>query len=62
LALATLAIESLWPNNIPKEVSNKQLEKAALAWIKDYYKKKGYPLIQISPDTILRAAGRRRDV
>ena len=51
--LAALAINKLWPGCIPSNLLNKQIVKAVGEWLKQQ------DLAQVSPDTILRAAGRK---
>ena len=51
--LAERAINALWPNGVPPELQNKKIEKR----VGEHLKQQG--LLQISRDTILRAAGRK---
>ena len=55
LDLAKIAVNALWPNGIPESVQNKQIETEVSNYIKTNYK----PNIEISRDTILRAANRK---
>jgi hypothetical protein len=50
---ARQAVDVLWPDGVPEELINKQIEKQVGDWLKA----KGLP--EISRDTILRAAGRK---
>jgi hypothetical protein len=50
---ARQAVEALWPNGVPNELVNKQIEQKVAEWLKA----KGLP--EISRDTILRSAGRK---
>jgi hypothetical protein len=50
---ARQAVDALWPQGIPTELLNKQIEKEIGEWLKA----KGLP--EVSRDTILRAAGRK---
>jgi hypothetical protein len=52
--IAQQAIKALWPSGVPATLLNKQIVPQAEDWIKA----KGFP--KISRDTILRAAGRRK--
>ena|SRR6266446_8318472 len=58
--LAELAVKHLWPNGIPKELTNKQIVKQMADWIADYCKRNNQHRPDISPDTLLRAAGRKK--
>jgi hypothetical protein len=51
--LAEHAIKKLWPGGIPSNLLNKQIEKEVADWLKQQ------DLAQVSPDTILRAAGKK---
>jgi hypothetical protein len=53
LDLAKRAIKHLWPDGVPDDLLNKQIEKEVSAHLKQH----GSP--NISRETILRAAGRR---
>ena len=55
LDLAKQAVNALWPNGIPESVLNKQIETEVSNYIKTNYK----PNVEISRDTILRAANRK---
>jgi hypothetical protein len=56
--LACQAIEALWPEGIP-EIPNGEIEKQVGNWITSYCKQNNTRRLEISPDTILRAAGRK---
>jgi hypothetical protein len=58
-AWAKLAISKLWPDGIKKPVSNAQIENEVLDWLKGYWKRENRRSVEISRDTILRAAGRK---
>jgi hypothetical protein len=51
--LVRQAIEAVWPDGVPKDLLNKQIEREVGDWLKQ----QGNP--PISRDTILRAAGRK---
>jgi hypothetical protein len=53
LDLAKRAIKHLWPDGVPDDFLNKQIEKE----VSDYLKQHGSP--NISRETILRGAGRK---
>ena len=53
------AIDTLWPNGVPGTVSNPVLVQHVGNWLTDYCKRENSPKPEISPDTILRAAGRK---
>jgi len=53
LELGKQAIKHLWPDGVPDDLLNKQIQKLVSA----YLKQRGSP--DISSDTILRAAGRK---
>jgi hypothetical protein len=57
-ALASQAIKALWPDGIP-EIPNGEIEKQVGNWITNYCKQNNTRRLEISPDTILRAAGRK---
>ena len=57
--LAKQAISDLWPNGIPKHIPSNQIAKEVGDWIKAYCKRENISKLDISPDTILRAAGRK---
>jgi hypothetical protein len=58
--LANLAIKMLWPNGVPKELINNQIEQQMSDWITDYCKQKNIRKPVISRDTLLRVAGRKK--
>lgn len=60
LDLAKLAIQALWPNGIPKELMHKQIEAPMADWITVHCKRNNLPRPNISRDTLLRAAGRKK--
>jgi hypothetical protein len=51
--LAEHAIKELWPGGIPSNLLNKEIEKAVGDWLKQQ------GVAQVSPETILRAAGKK---
>jgi hypothetical protein len=53
------AINALWPGGIPKELMNKTVVKLVCDKLAKDCKQKGLPLLVVSGDTILRAAGRK---
>jgi hypothetical protein len=60
LDLAKLAIQALWPHGIPKELMHKQIEAPMADWITVHCKRNNLPRPNISRDTLLRAAGRKK--
>jgi hypothetical protein len=56
--LARQAIKALWPNGIP-DISNPEIERQVGKWITSYCKQHNLTTLDISSDTILRAAGRK---
>jgi len=56
--LASQAIKALWPEGIP-EIPNVEIEKQVGNWITNYCKQNKTRQLEISSDTILRAAGRK---
>jgi hypothetical protein len=58
-ALARQAIEQIWPSDIPKDVPNPQILREVGAWLDNYWKREKLQKLDISPDTILRAARRK---
>jgi hypothetical protein len=56
--LASQAIKALWPIGIP-EIPNAEIEKQVGNWITSYCKRNNLSKLDISSDTILRAAGRK---
>jgi hypothetical protein len=55
--LANLAIEKLWPNGVPTDLLNKQIEAQMTDWITDHCKRENIPNPRVSRDVMLRAAG-----
>jgi hypothetical protein len=53
------AINELWPDEVPKELVNKAVVKLVRDKLAKDCEKKGLPLLPVSDDTILRAAGRK---
>jgi hypothetical protein len=51
--IAEQAINKLWSGGIPSSLLNKEIVKAVGEWLKQQ------DLAQVSPDTILRAAGKK---
>jgi hypothetical protein len=58
-SLVSKAISTLWEGGIPGTVSNPVLIQHVGNWLTDYCKRENSPKPEISPDTILRAAGRK---
>jgi hypothetical protein len=58
--LVKQAINELWQNGVPKDLLNKQIETQVRDWITAYCKHEKLPKLEISRETILRAAGRRK--
>ena len=58
--LAKLVIADLWPHGIPELVTNPELCKQVQERLPGYCKENNLPRRQISDDTILRAAGRKK--
>jgi hypothetical protein len=56
--LVQQAIKALWPDGIP-EIPNTAIERQVGKWITDYCKQHNLSKLDISSDTILRAAGRK---
>jgi hypothetical protein len=56
--LASQAIKALWPEGIP-EIPNGEIEKQVGNWITSYCEQNKTRRLEISSDTILRAAGRK---
>jgi hypothetical protein len=56
--LASQAIEALWPDGIP-EIPNGEIEKQVGNWITSYCKQNNTSRLEISRETILRAARRK---
>jgi len=59
-ALARQAIGQIWPSDIPKDVPNPQILNEVGAWLDNYWKREKLQKLDISSDTILRAAGRKK--
>jgi hypothetical protein len=57
--LAKLAIKELWPDGIGEVVTSKQIEKQVGDWLANYCKQENLLPMEISRDTILRAAARK---
>jgi hypothetical protein len=58
--LAEQAVKALWPDGAPEALTSQQIVYEVGKWIVDYRKRQGLPRSEISRDTILRAAGRKR--
>jgi hypothetical protein len=60
--LADLAVKALWhsANNIPKQLTHKQIENQMQDWITVYCKRNNRPRPDISSDTLRRATGRKK--
>jgi hypothetical protein len=61
-ALAKQAVNDLWPGGVPKDkdLLNKQIEKEVDNWITAHCKQANLSKLEVSGDTILRAAGRKK--
>ena len=59
-AHAKRAIMSLWPKGIPTALNNAQIVSEVGNWLDRDCKDQNVPKLNISPDTILRAAGRKQ--
>jgi len=58
---ANEAIRALWRASVPRAIENQALCTEVNEWLKNDCKKRGIKHVDISNDTILRAAGRRPD-
>ena len=58
--LARLAANELWPNGRPEDLINKQVIAQMADRIAVYCKRNNFHRPDISPDTLLRAAGRKK--
>jgi hypothetical protein len=58
--LANLAIRTLWPNGVPGDLLNKQVEAQMANWITAHCMRENIPTPSVSRDVMLRAAGRKK--